>query len=166
MMKNNVDTTITNILSKVIKENRDKLNLVSKDNHSLEEFISLPPPKEEKNKASKFFIQLCDLETDSNIQHVVQLLGATRCTNAIIYPPNSIMEWHTNSDNEGLRTYYVYTQRKSIFRYVDPTTNKIINDYDNIGWTCRSFRIDKKVPLWHCVWSEGIRFSFGFNTIC
>jgi hypothetical protein len=166
MMKNNIDSTITDILSKIIKENRDKLKLVTKDTHSLEEFISLPLPKEEKTKASKPFIQLCDIETDSNIQQVIQLLGATRCTNAIIYPPNSIMEWHTNNDIEGMRTYYVYSQQKSIFRYIDPFTNEIINDYDNIGWTCRNFKIDKKAPLWHSVWSEGIRFSFGFNSVC
>ncbi len=91
------------------------------------------------------------------------ILGAKKITNSIVYPPSSMMDWHTNSDLEGIRTYYTYTEGEGIFRYIDSNGN-IQLDYDNIGWTCRTFKIQKDNPLWHSIWTEKQRYAFGFMT--
>lgn len=86
------------------------------------------------------------------------------CSNAVAYPPMSFMPWHTNSDSVGLRTYYSYSQRQSLFMWVHPETKKTHVETDDIGWTCRSFIVPSGgLKLWHSVWSEGVRFAFGFN---
>lgn len=95
------------------------------------------------------------------ISAVTKILGANKSTNAIIYPSNSIMDWHTNSDLEGTRVYYTKTAGEAIFSYM--INNKRYNDYDNIGgWTCRKFNINKDNLFWHAIWTERPRYSFGF----
>ena len=51
--------------------------------------------------------------------------GGKQLTNSIVYKPNTLMKWHTNSDNK--------------------------------GWTIREF----ETPVWHSIFTENIRFSFG-----
>lgn len=109
------------------------------------------------------FIEVLDKDTNSLLLESANLLGATSVTNNILYHPQSCLGWHTNSDLEGYRTYYTYTLKPGIFRYVDPKSNKILLDVDNVGWTSRTFLIQKDKSFWHSVWSDGYRFSFGFN---
>jgi len=97
------------------------------------------------------------------VQEVIKLLGAYECTNTMYYTPNSCIDWHTNSDNEGTRIYILFTSKPGIFRYKDPTTGEIVDDYDNVGWTQREFKVDKENPLWHCVYAPATRFAYGFN---
>lgn len=96
---------------------------------------------------------------------IVKSGGFDHCSNAVAYPPMSFMPWHTNSDSAGLRTYYSYSQKESLFMWVHPETKETHVETDNIGWTCRSFIVPstKDLKLWHSVWSEGVRFAFGFN---
>lgn len=105
-----------------------------------------------------------DRKASLNIIKVGELLNANQSTNTLFYTQKSCMPWHTNSDNLGLRTYIVFTTNPGIFRYKDPHTGEIIDDYDYVGWTQREFRIDKNNLLWHAVYSPGSRFSYGFNT--
>lgn len=132
-----------------------------------------------KKVTKKQFLQIkppvVDIETDSEVKwHLTNynkkyiaaagsLLKAICITNSIVYPPHSMMDWHTNSNHEGIRTYYTYTEEEAIFRYVD-ANGKIKLDYDNVGWTCRTFKIQKDNPLWHSVWTKSKRYSFGFVT--
>lgn len=98
------------------------------------------------------------------LEGVVKSEGFDHCSNAVAYPPMSFMPWHTNSDSVGLRTYYSYSQKESLFMWVHPETKEIHVETDNIGWTCRSFVVPSGgLKLWHSVWSEGVRFAFGFN---
>lgn len=98
-----------------------------------------------------------------NIQQVKEILKAAHCTNTMYYAPNSCIDWHTNSDNDGTRVYIIFTSKPGIFRYKDPTTGEIVDDIDYVGWTQREFLVDKHNPLWHCVYSPGPRFAYGFN---
>ena len=83
-------------------------------------------------------------------------------TNNLIYGPMTCMGWHTNSNHVGLRTYYTYTKGKAIFRYIDENGN-IQDDYDEPNkWVVRQFQIDDKDKLWHTIWTEKLRYSFGF----
>lgn len=108
-----------------------------------------------------FFPHIVDKQ-DKFISAAGHLIGADRCSNAIIYPAMSIMDWHTNSDRPGIRTYYTYTEGRAIFRYF--LDGEFYEDEDNIGWTARQFVIDPERPLWHTIWTEKPRYAFGFNT--
>lgn len=130
-----------------------------------EEFYSIPLPEKEVIKnTNKGIYHFNDPQVPVILKHCVKLINAYECTNAIVYGPQSTMEWHTNSNNIGYRTYYTYTIGKGIFRYKDPKSGEFINSYDNAGWTVRKFKIDREEPLWHTIWAEKLRFAFGFNS--
>lgn len=82
---------------------------------------------------------------------------------AYMYPPGAYCGWHTNSDLPGMRIYFIWVKedKKSFFRYVD-ADDKVMTVWDKKGWNVRSFNINH-TPLWHCVYSDTIRISFGFN---
>jgi hypothetical protein len=129
---------------------------------SLEYFRSLELPDSEVLKDDKINTKQLLNKQNKLISAAGHLLGADSCTNAILYPPMSIMSWHTNSDMPGIRTYYTYTEGRAIFRYY--LDGKYYEDEDDIGWTARQFKIDPKAPLWHTIWTEKPRYAFGFNT--
>jgi hypothetical protein len=81
------------------------------------------------------------------------------------YSNPGYMGWHTNLDSIGLRIYVAVCDqhKKSFFRYKDPITKEIITSYDNFGINIRLFSINKLLPLWHCVYSECERISFGIK---
>ena len=80
------------------------------------------------------------------------------------YPPNGYMGWHTNANVQGFRLYCSHTPvaQCSYFRYLDPLTNQIETSWDSAGWNFRCFRTDLE-PLWHCVYSQTDRISFGYG---
>ena len=79
------------------------------------------------------------------------------------YPPGSFMGWHTNHQAPGWRLYLTLASSpgKSFFRYLDPESGTIKTSWD-CGFDVRLFRVGDEQPLWHCVYSETDRFSFGF----
>lgn len=100
-------------------------------------------------------------ESNIYVSAAAKLLGAKLLTNAVIYPANGLMGWHTNSDSEGIRVYYTKTAGEAIFSYIKDGIR--YNDYDEVGtWTCRHFLISKNKPLWHSIWTEKHRYAFGF----
>ena len=80
------------------------------------------------------------------------------------YPPLGYMGWHTNSNVQGFRLYCSHAEESgaSFFRYQDPESLEIETLWDDKGWNFRCFRTDLK-PLWHCVYSETDRISFGYG---
>ena len=80
------------------------------------------------------------------------------------YPRHGYMGWHTNANVQGFRLYCTHapTSRQSYFRYFDPATQKIETSWDTAGWNFKCFRTDLE-PLWHCVYSETDRISFGYG---
>lgn len=80
------------------------------------------------------------------------------------YPKNGYMGWHTNANVQGFRLYCSHApeSRQSYFRYMDPVTQKIETSWDSAGWNFKCFRTDLE-PLWHCVYSETDRISFGYG---
>jgi hypothetical protein len=83
-------------------------------------------------------------------------VGAKQLTNSMIYLPETLMRWHTNSDNPGVRRYYTFTRGDAWFAWVDEEGN-VKYDKDNAGWTVREF----KAPIWHSIYTSQLRFSFG-----
>jgi len=79
------------------------------------------------------------------------------------YPPGGYMSWHTNSEAPGWRLYITRADEpgRSFFRYREPDTGRVVTSYDG-DLDFRLFRIDPGIPLWHAVYSETNRFSFGF----
>jgi hypothetical protein len=82
------------------------------------------------------------------------------------YPPGSHMAWHTNNKAPGWRVYLTHTKEpgRSFFRYRDPLTGEIFTTMDN-RWDLRVFRVDPAQSLWHAVYSETDRFSFGYAIV-
>lgn len=80
------------------------------------------------------------------------------------YPSNGYMGWHTNANVQGFRLYCSHTPvaGQSYFRYLDPVTGEIETSWDSAGWNFRCFRTDLE-PLWHCVYSQTDRISFGYG---
>lgn len=79
------------------------------------------------------------------------------------YPPGSFMGWHTNSRVPGWRAYVTYaeTAGRSFFRYYDNRRDELVTLMDR-DWNLRLFRISSETPLWHAVYSDTDRFSFGY----
>ena len=109
-----------------------------------------------------------DREMTSMLRH---LLGhgwnlEARRSGHFWYPPGSHMAWHTNNKAPGLRVYLTFAKEpgRSFFRYRDPLTGEIITTMDS-RWDLRLFRVDPAQPLWHAVYSETDRFSFGYTVI-
>jgi hypothetical protein len=165
--KINCDPVVTGYLRQIIASNKHKIKFSFSTPYTFAHFDKLKVPTTDKAHgiAKNTIISLTDTKKDPLITKSIEHLGVSNCTNAIVYSSMSIMPWHTNSDIPGERLYYTYSQKKSVFRYLDPEDEKIKDDYDNIGWTARKFIIGDNNLLWHAVWSEGIRFSFGFNTV-
>ncbi len=80
------------------------------------------------------------------------------------YPPGGYMGWHTNHRNPGWRVYVNYAEQpgRSFFRYRDPETDRIVTSVDDV-WNLRLFRVSSEVPLWHAVYSDTHRHSFGYR---
>ena len=85
------------------------------------------------------------------------------CSGHMWYPPGAYMGWHTNSKVPGWRVYINFAEEagNSFFRYRDPDSGKIITLLDG-HWNIRIFRVTKESPLWHAVYSDTNRFSFGY----
>jgi hypothetical protein len=90
--------------------------------------------------------------------------GFAANTNAIAYNPMSFMRWHTNSNVPGLRHYFTHTTGRAIFRWRHPKTGEIFDEIDGEGWTYRTFVISPTQPVWHTIWTDKVRLSFGFNS--
>jgi hypothetical protein len=105
------------------------------------------------------------LELKSNLTKLLNL--PLEDTGLFFYPPFSYCGWHTNSDNDGHRIYYIYSieENKSFFRYIK--NGEMITKYDNLGWTKNEFLTsNKKSELnWHCVGSYTNRVSIGFKIL-
>lgn len=79
------------------------------------------------------------------------------------YPPGGYMGWHTNSGAPGWRIYLTHAAEpgRSFFRYRNPSDGEIVTSMDHL-WDVRIFRVDPDIPLWHAVYSQTDRFSFGY----
>jgi len=85
-----------------------------------------------------------------------------------VYPANhGFMSWHTNSDAPGKRIYIAYAEQdaKSFFRYYDADNSQMITSWDTQGINVREFHVDSQDLLWHCVYAECNRYSFGFRAM-
>ena len=157
-----VDKNITNDLGQYIEITMKKwYNLIEKRPVTLEEFRSYSIPKGDVDNVGNSVHVIGD-GTEEHICRVKNKLGADETTNVAYYSPMSMMFWHTNSSHLGKRLYYSFSMDKALFAYKDNETGEIVEDWDDEGWTARSFDITKDL-FWHSVWTSGRRFSFGFN---
>lgn len=85
-----------------------------------------------------------------------------------VYPANhGFMSWHTNSNSPGKRIYIAYVEQdnKSFFRHYDAHSKQMITSWDAVGINAREFHVDSQDLLWHCVYAECDRYSFGFRAL-
>lgn len=164
------DQQMCEILGGIIKMSSGVWKDVKSSNVTREHFLSTPIPDAAdivlaNSEGTGDKLGLISEDKSSILADIAKIGNFDQCTNAVLYPPLSMMDWHTNSDISGTRTYYTYTLKEGLFRWLNTETGQIHIDTDDIGWTCRRFVIPKSGKhLWHSVWSEGVRFAFGFNT--
>jgi hypothetical protein len=104
------------------------------------------------------------IDIDLNIQNQISnsikknQIHNIQYINCIGYPPNGGMDWHTNSDNPGIRIYASWSENgnSGMIWYKN---NEIIFDQDRIGLNIRQFT----TPCWHKVWSKCYRLSIGYK---
>tara|TARA_R110000796_G_scaffold41314_2_gene102261 strand:+ start:1320 stop:1862 length:543 start_codon:yes stop_codon:yes gene_type:complete len=165
------EKAVTDTLIRIIKLSNNIWKDTPATGISKEEFMCQPFPKKNvlKGDGDGVFTDKKQLITDEYspdkvLKDAILLGDLGVVTNSVFYPSFSMMPWHTNSDNIGIRTYFTYTNKEAIFRWRNPQTKEIITEKDEIGWTKRQFIVLNREPyLWHTVWSEGVRFAFGFN---
>lgn len=130
-----------------------------------EDFLHIYPPEGGYNQTSNLNTQFIMRVRGDQYEELCESLGFADGRNAIWYFPKGMMDWHTNSNYPGLRTYYTYSEKESIFRWKD--YDGVLHTYyetPNV-WTKRTFEIPSDGRLfWHTIWSEGWRLSLGFNT--
>jgi hypothetical protein len=155
------DPNVVLVLNHIIQTSTYQQHLYTE--YTKEEFLSIPCPEEDVDRDHSSPKWTLEGFKHKYLLAAKGLLGAKMITNYILYPPNSVMHWHTNSDMEGTRVYYTHNDGDGIFKYIDSDGNHQL-DYDEKGWTCRTFQITKEDPLWHTIWTNSNRYAFGFMT--
>jgi hypothetical protein len=158
---------VSSALANLIKKSMKHWSTIALGNCSFDSFNTMPLPK--SDSPFGYFTDgstYCKLDSKLiELGNVCQTLGASENTNLLVYGSNSCMGWHTNSDLPGDRIYYTFTTGTALFRYLD-SNGRIVDDWDNINaWTVRKFSVQQQKPLWHTIWTEKIRFSFGFRIV-
>lgn len=101
------------------------------------------------------------LDSASEVNEVKDEIGASRCSNASIYTPDFLMDWHTNSNHKGRRVYISYSYGDTIFRYKSDAGIKDIIEPKN-KWVIKCFTIPTDGLFWHCVATNSYRITLGF----
>ncbi len=116
--------------------------------------------KEPSPRLEELLVEEFEKNTDLSYKEVV-LQGKT------FYPKESFMSWHTDASEPGYILYCSYAEEddQSFFRYRNTDTGKVETAWDKRGWYFRLFEISAETPLWHCVFSDTIRFSIGHRFI-
>ena len=155
-----------------------------------EKYGDIPPPKHEEGNSQDYIsesyyinnshqdIPEAELSILQNIQltikektGIIKALAKIYPKASIIqsgdfyYPAGGFMSWHTNSNTPGRRVYITYSQEanKNIFKYIDD--GKVIEDFDEEGWTVREFIVGDTPDtlFWHAVDAVIPRISMGFR---
>jgi len=123
-------------------------------------FSCIELPKEPLHRLEVLLAAEFEKNTDFSYKEVV-LQGRT------FYPKESFMSWHNDNSDPGYIFYCTYAEEdnKSFFRYQNTDTGKVETAWDKKGWYFRIFDINPENPLWHCIFSDTIRFSIGHRFI-
>ncbi|NBT50184.1 MAG: hypothetical protein EBT12_01295 [Marivivens sp.] len=162
------DKKTVSILGNVINDTKERwLDFPVGPDVSEKTFFAQPVPKVEVYKKSAGQPSLLVTPLDfvrqmPRLKEVAERIGAKEVKNHCAYMPRTMMPWHTNRDEPGQRTYLTLTTGRALFRWMDNegvlhTEEDVIN-----GWTMRSFEVSQDYPMWHSIWTEKTRFSFGF----
>lgn len=91
-------------------------------------------------------------------------LNKFKASGHFMYEDFTYMGWHTNSRTPGWRLYInvVESVGKSFIRFRDPSSGDVETLVDNKIVKVRMFEITNDDPLWHSVYSDTIRYSFGY----
>lgn len=102
-------------------------------------------------------------EMPQQLELIAGLYGAEP-RNGLVFAPGTHLPWHTNSDEPGVRLYFIYNaQEGSVFRYRCPDTDQVITEEEPAGWSAREFEIPEAGLLWHTVFAAGLRLSIGLR---
>ena len=134
----------------------------------LDEYIDLPNARISHTNDNRIYLERENREVSELTKKLSEINNLNLISTGFYwYPPFSYCGWHTNSDNEGRRLYYIYSQEedKSFLRSIKD--GEMVTKYDNLGWTKNDFRVnsDESNLNWHCVGSYTNRISIGFKVL-
>lgn len=175
-IQEDIDPRIVELLKSLTKDVFRSVTRLSKGTHTLEDFnnqivdfdkdVSLGSiPRSELTSFLDYY------QDDPRIASIKNILSNDTSNiqfrNFYYYPPSTMMSWHTNSNARGTRIYYSLVSGGDIFRYRDPYTKEIIDVLGKDGWNAKQFKIGNTPEdrLWHTIYANGPRFSFGFNLL-
>jgi hypothetical protein len=140
-----------------IASDRSISNVISFGLKKISDAVASDKVKADRRKVDELFSSILNAVFDSGAPLSISSSGH------FWYPAGSYMGWHTNSRVPGWRVYINYAEEpgKSFFRYRDPLTKEIVTLQDK-EWNLRVFRITSEQPIWHTVYSDTNRFSFGY----
>ena len=162
------DREVTALLSGVItKTAHNWEGLPTGPDVSEAEFLAMKIPQVEVYKKSSGQPSLLISPLDFHrqmpaLEACAKMVGAREVKNHCVYKARSMMPWHTNRDDPGVRTYYTFTTGRALFRWMDNKGN-VHTEVDAPGqWQARQFDVSADYPMWHSIWTQNKRFSFGF----
>jgi len=140
-----------------IASDRSISNVISFGLKKITDAVSSEKVKADRRRVDELFSRVLKSVFESKVPITTSSSGH------FWYPAGSYMGWHTNSRVPGWRVYINYAEEpgKSFFRYRDPLTKEIVTLHDK-EWNLRIFRITSEQPIWHTVYSDTNRFSFGY----
>lgn len=162
------DREVTALLSGVItKTAHNWEGLPTGPDVSEAEFLAMKIPQVEVYKKSSGQPSLLISPLDFHrqmpaLEACAKMVGAREVKNHCLYLPQTVMPWHTNRDEPGKRTYYSMTLGRALFRWMDAKGQIHVDEDEPGGWTAREFDVSANYPMWHSIWTEKTRFSFGF----
>lgn len=83
-----------------------------------------------------------------------------------IYLRGAHMGWHSNHSRADRRVYCSWAERpdSNFFRYEHPITGEIVTEWEQPGWTIKTFSIPAPpARFWHCIGASSLRLSLGFR---
>ena len=157
-MEQTLNSDVVLLLDHVIKQFKPQRSY-GMTSHS--DWIEQPLPSVDIQRApNPQFEHIADHLMDPYLIAATKLLGAAACTNALYYPGQTMMAWHTNSNRPGRRLYYTRCDGECCFAYIQD--GSVFCETDQPGWNTREFTIPKDGVYWHTVWTSRPRYSFGF----
>lgn len=146
------------------------LNKMLVSSHIVQKGHSKLPPEKIEALLSKDAIPVEDLahgkykychKITARVHDVAEVIEASNRGNKL-YPPGGYLQWHTDSDNPGVRVYFTFTAKEgSFFRYFQD--GEVMTLMDKVGWNVRIFHVNPAHLFWHCVYAASTRYTFGFN---
>lgn len=72
-------------------------------------------------------------------RNLIEWLGVRHNALTAFYPPGGFISWHNNANASAYNLIFSWSENgNGCFKYVDPTTKKVVTMQDHAGWQCKA----------------------------